>query len=203
MKLYGSLTSPYARKVRIFLIEKGIDCEFIAEGPSDPAGNVPRLNPLGKVPLLIRDDGEVIFESPMIIEFLDDLAGYPLIPAGKTRWQAQRWHALGQGILDAVVARLMETRRTPERQDPAVIDRQECKVAAALRFANEHYNNGKYLLSNSLTIADISLGVALEYIDFRYPHDWRSLYPHLEQWLKEHNTSLSFSKTRPPRDNIN
>ena len=198
MKLYGSLTSPYARKVRIFLIEKGIDYEFITEGPSDPAGNVARLNPLGKVPLLIRDDGEVIFDSPMIIEFLDDLTGYPLIPAGKTRWQAQRWHALGQGILDAVVTRLMETRRTAERRDPAIIDKQEGKVAAALRFADEHYKKGKYLVNNSLTIADISLGVALEYIDFRYPHDWRSLYPNLDRWLKEHSSSPSFSETRPP-----
>jgi len=198
MKLYGSLTSPYVRKVRIFLIEKGIDYEFITEGPSDPAGNVPRLNPLGKVPVLIRDDGEAIFDSPMIIEFLDDLSGHPLIPAGKTRWQAQRWHALGQGILDAVVTRLMETRRVAERQEPAVIDRQEGKIAAALRFANEHYKKEKYLVNGSLTIADISFGVALEYIDFRYPHDWRSLYPRLDQWLNEHSASPSFTVTKPP-----
>lgn len=198
MKLYGSLTSPYARKVRIFLIEKGIECEFIVEGPADPAGNVPRLNPLGKVPLLIRDDGEVIFDSPMIIEFLDGLSGSPLIPEGTLRWQAQRWHALGQGILDAIVTRLMETRRTAERQEPAVIDKQEDKVAAALRFANEHHSKGKYLINDTLTIADITLGVALEYIDFRYPHDWRSLYPRLDEWLGEHNDSHSFVKTRPP-----
>lgn len=199
MKLYGSLTSPYVRKVRIFLKEKGMeDCEFIVEGPSDSAGNVPRLNPLGKVPLLIRDDEEVIFDSPMIIEFLDELAGYPLIPTGKTRWQAQRWHALGQGILDAVVTRLMETRRTAERQDPTVIQRQEGKVAAALHFANDHYKKGKYLVNDSLTIADISFGVALEYIDFRYPHDWRSLYPRLEQWLEGHSSRPSFKETRPP-----
>jgi len=198
MKLYGSLTSPYVRKVRVFMREKEIDYEFIVEGPADPKGNIPRLNPLGKVPLLIRDDDEVMFESPMIIEFLDELSGYPLIPAGKSRWRAQRWHALGQGILDAVVARLMETRRPPERQDPAVIDRQEGKVAAALRFANEHYKKGKYLVDDALTIADISMAVALEYIDFRYAHDWRSLYPHLDQWLAVHSTRPSFIETRPP-----
>ena len=198
MKLYGSLTSPYVRKVRIFMREKEIDYEFVVEGPADPRGNIARLNPLGKVPLLIRDDGEVMFDSPMIIEFLDELSGYPLIPAGKSRWQAQRWHALGQGILDAVVARLMETRRPAERQDPAVIDRQEGKVAAALRFADEHYKKGKYLVNDALTIADISLATALEYIDFRYAHDWRGLYPHLDQWLTTHSMRPAFIETRPP-----
>jgi glutathione S-transferase len=198
MKLYGSLTSPYVRKVRIFLQEKEIDHEFIVEGPSDPKGNISRLNPLGKVPVLIRDDGEVIFDSPMIIEFLDELTGYPLIPSGKSRWRAQRWHALGQGILEAVVARMMETRRPSERQDPAVIDKQEGKVAAALGFADEHYKNGNHLVDDALTIADISLAVALEYIDFRYAHDWRGLYPRLGKWLEEYSSRPAFIETRPP-----
>lgn len=198
MKLYGSLTSPYARKVRIVLIEKDIDCEFIVERPNVPGGNVSRLNPLGKVPVLMRDDDEVLFDSSMIIEFLDGLGGNPLIPDGKVRWQVQRWHALGQGILDAVVARLMETRRSEERQDPAVIDRQENKIANALRFADGHYNNGKYLVNDTLTVADIALGVALEYIDFRYPHDWRGLYPRLAHWLEAHAGSHSFKETRHP-----
>ncbi len=198
MKLYGSLTSPYVRKVRIVLIEKDIDCEFIAERPNVPGGNVSRLNPLGKVPVLMRDDDEVLFDSPMIIEFLDGLGGNPLIPDGKIRWQVQRWHALGQGILDAVVARLMETRRSEERQDPAVIDRQEDKIANALRFADGHYTKGKYLVNDTLTVADIALGVALEYIDFRYPHDWRGLYPRLAQWLEAHAVSHSFKETSHP-----
>ena len=126
MKLYGSLTSPYARKVRIFLMEKGIDCEFIAEGPSDPAGNVPRLNPLGKVPLLIRDDGEVIFDSPMIIEFLDDLTGHPLIPVGKTRWQAQRWHALQRHLDCALLYSCGLPGRDRERES---CNAAECRAA--------------------------------------------------------------------------
>src|SRR3569623_2876075 len=112
MKLYGSLTSPYVRMVRTFLHEKGVAYDFIVESPSDAAGNVARLNPLGKIPVLVRDDGEVVFESMMIIDYLDSVRGAPLIPTtGEARWQAQRWHALGQGMFDAVVARLMETRR--------------------------------------------------------------------------------------------
>ena len=89
MKLYGSLTSPYVRKVRVFLKEKGIAYDFVEEGPADAAGNVARLNPLGKIPTLVRDDGEVLFESAMIVEYLDSLKGAPLIPPpGEARWQA-------------------------------------------------------------------------------------------------------------------
>ena len=99
MKIYGSLTSPYVRKVRIFLAEKGQQYDLVVEGPSDAAGNIARLNPLGKVPLLIRDDDEVLFDSIMIIEYLDALSGISLIPSGDERWRAQRWHFLGQGIM--------------------------------------------------------------------------------------------------------
>lgn len=198
MKLYGSLTSPYARKVRMFLIEKGIDYEFIAEGPSDAAGNVARLNPLGKVPVLVRDDGEVLFDSPMIVEYLDSLRGAPLIPPpGEARWQAQRWHALGQGIADAVVTRLMESRRSPERQEPTVIQKQEGKIAAALSFAEAQVKGGGFLTGIQLTVADIAMGVALGYMDLRYAHDWRSRHPGLAQWFAVFSRRPSFIETAP------
>lgn len=198
MKLYGSLTSPYVRKVRIVLLEKGIACEFITEGPSDPAGNVARLNPLGKVPVLVRPNGEVLFDSPIICEYLDELQGAPLIPEGEIRWEAQRWHALGQGIMDAVVARLMETRRPAERQDSAVIRKQEAKVAAALEFAASKHNGGDYLVDGRFGIADIAVGAALAYIDLRYPHDWRANHPGLARWFATVNSRPSFTSTAPP-----
>jgi glutathione S-transferase len=198
MKLYGSLTSPYVRKVRVFLREKDIAYEFITEGPSDTAGNVSRLNPLGKIPVLIREDGEALFDSPMIVEYLDSLQGEPLIPSpGEARWQAQRWHALGQGIADAVVTRLTETRRSPERQDPAVIHRQEGKIAAALNFAERHTRGGEFLVENRLTVADIAVSVALGYVDLRYAHDWRNHYPRLAQWLSVFSRRPSFVETMP------
>jgi len=198
MKLYGSLTSPYVRKVRIVLFEKGIPCEFIVEGPSDPAGNIARLNPLGKVPVLVRPNGEVMFDSPIICEYLDELQGAPLIPEGETRWEAQRWHALGQGMMDAVVARLMETRRPPERQEDAVIRKQETKVAAALDFATSNYRGGDHLVDGRFGMADIAMGVALAYIDLRYPHDWRSTHPELDRWFTTLNARPSFTRTAPP-----
>src|SRR3569833_2727003 len=146
MKLYGTLTSPYVRKVRAFLHEKGLAHDFVIEAPSDAAGNVARRNPLGKIPVLVRDDGEVVFESMMIIEYLDSVRGAPLIPpTGEARWQAQRWVA----------------------QDATLIQRQEGKIAGALRFADAHYRGGDYLVGDGLTLADIAFGIGLEYIDLR------------------------------------
>ncbi|MDE2090030.1 MAG: glutathione S-transferase N-terminal domain-containing protein [Gammaproteobacteria bacterium] len=198
MKLYGSLTSPYVRKVRMFLAEKGIAYEFVNEGPSDAAGNVARLNPLGKVPLLVRDDGEVLFDSPMIVEYLDSQKGEPLIPPpGEARWLAQRWHALGQGIMDATVTRLMETRRAPERQEAAVIKKQEAKIAAALAYAASHIGDGEFLVGKGLTVADIALGAALGYLDLRYAHDWRSAHPRVASWFAEFGLRPSYRETAP------
>lgn len=200
MKLYGSLTSPYVRKVRAFMHEKGIECDFVVEAATDPAGNVARLNPLGKIPVLVRDDGETLFESMMLIEYLDSLRGAPLIPPpGEARWRAQRWHALGQGMLDAVVTRLMETRRPQVGQDAALIRRQEAKIAAALQFAEAHHEGGEFLLGDAIGIADIALGVALEYIDLRYPHDWRTHHPRLAEWLEPIARRSAFTHTAPPK----
>ena len=199
MKLFGTLTSPYVRKIRIFLQEKGIDCEFIIEGPAEAAGNVARLNPLGKVPVLERDDGQVLFESIMIVDYLDSLGGALLIPSsGEVRWETQRWHALGQGIADAVVTRFLEARRSAECQDPMQIQRQEGKVAAALTFAESHVSDGEYLVDSQLTVADIAMGVALGYVDLRYAHDWRDSHPRLASWFAVFSQRPSFVVTTPP-----
>ena len=200
MKLYASLTSPYARKVRICLIEMNLQYEFVVEMPSDPKANVAHLNPLGKVPLLQRNDGEVLFNSPMIIEYLQSLSSksLSLVPTEADFWRVQRWHALGDGIMDAVVARMLELRRADELQDANVLSRQEGKVASALRFADENYKGGEYLEAANFSIADIAFAVALEYVDFRYPHDWRSTYPRLAKWLSGVTQRPSFNETSPP-----
>jgi glutathione S-transferase len=199
MKLYASTTSPYARKVRICLIELGIDCDFIVESPSDSASHVARMNPLGKVPLLECDNGEPVFNSPMIVEYIDSLTPTQLIPSHpEQRWQVQRWHALGDGIIDAVVARMLEARRSPDKQDLSFISKQEGKVAAALLFAAEHYSGGPYLFGDRFCLADIALGVALDYIDFRYPHDWRVTQPQLAAWHSSINQRSSFRQSAPP-----
>lgn len=202
MNLYGTLTSPYVRKVRAFIHEKGVACKFIVEAPGDAAGNVPRLNPLGKIPLLELDDGEVVFDSTMIIEYIDGLAEPRLIPsAAADRWHAQRWHALGHGICEAVVTRLFETRRPPEKQDAGVIARQEGKVRAALKYAEAQLGAGSPgtpLIGDSFGIADIALAIGLEHIDLRYAHDWRTPHPALARWLAGLTECPCLKETRAP-----
>ncbi len=199
MKLYGSETSPYVRKVRILIKEKNIPCEFIIEGPADAAGHVAALNPLGKVPVLLRDAGDVLFDSPMIVEYLDSLKGEPLLPLnGEARWVTQRWHALGQGIQDAAVVRLMEIRKPEDKQMPDVISKQEGKIAAAFKYVDAAKRGATYLVDDRFSLADIALGVALDYIDLRYPHAWRAQYPRLAQWQAGMAKRASFVETLPP-----
>jgi glutathione S-transferase len=199
MKLYGSLTSPYVRKVRVLLIEKNIPCELVVCDPHQPDSIVRRHNPLGKVPVLERDDGSNLFDSPVIIEYLDGLGGDALIPAaGESRWRVLRWQALADGILDAVVARLLETRRPSERQSPEAMALQEGKVARALGFADESCGAEAYLVDGRFTFADVALGVALAYTDFRYPHDWRAKHRRLASWFALTSARSSFVETQPP-----
>lgn len=199
MKLFGSLTSPYVRKVRVLLIEKNIPCELVVCDPHQPDSIVQRHNPLGKVPVLERNDGSNLFDSPVIIEYLDGLKGDALIPAaGESRWDVLRWQALADGILDAVVARLLETRRPKERQSPEAMTLQESKVARALAFADESCGAEAYLADGRFTAADLALGVALAYTDFRYPHDWRSMHRRLADWFAPTSARSSFVETQPP-----
>lgn len=199
MKLYGSLTSPYARKVRILIAEKALPCEFVAIDPGASAGPLGRLNPLGKVPVLERDDGSTLFDSPVILEYLDSLAAPALIPAaGEAHWTVRRWEALADGIMDAVVARLIETRRPPTQQSEDVIRKQEVKVANALDFAEAQLDDAPYLAGRSFTVADIAFGAAVEYIDLRYPHDWRQTHARLARWHAGVAERASFRATRPP-----
>ncbi|MFQ5546054.1 MAG: glutathione S-transferase N-terminal domain-containing protein [Acidiferrobacterales bacterium] len=199
MKLYGSSTSPYVRKVRISLREKSIACDFVVSDPWDEASMVPKLNLLGKVPVLELDDGSTLFDSPVIIEYLDSLKGENLLPAaGEIRWQALRWQALGDGILDAAVARLLETRRPEELQSSTTISHQESKVARALEFIDKTNKGKHYFVDDRFTLADLTIGVALEYVDFRYPHNWREQFPRIALKLVGLSTRPSFAETLPP-----
>ena len=199
MKLYGNETSPYVRKVRILVMEKGIDCGLVKADYVDPASPVHVHNPLGKIPVLERSDGSTLFDSPVIVEYLDSLKTPALIPAsGEPRWQVLRMQALADGLLDATVARMLELRRPPEQQAAATVQKQETKVARGLDWAETQVRGKNYLVDNRLTAADISLAVALDYIDFRYAHDWRSRCPQLAAWLKGMNARPSMATTRPP-----
>jgi glutathione S-transferase len=200
MKLYGSLTSPYVRKVRMVLMEKNLPCEMMVEGPADAAGNVVRLNPLRAIPVLERDDGDVYFDSIVICEYIDSLNDTPrLYPAsGEARWQALRWHALGQGMMEATVARFVELRKPAEKQDPAVATKHEARIAAAMAFGNDRMPASGFIQGKTIGIADIALGAALGYVDLRYAHDWRGKYPKLAAWFKPLSERPSFVETLAP-----
>jgi glutathione S-transferase len=199
MKLYGSLTSPYVRKARILIREKNLPCEFIVADAWAADSPVPALNPLGKVPVLALDNNDTLFDSPVIIEYLDSLQTPALLAAaGAARWDMLRWQALADGVLDAVVTRLLESRRPAAQQSADNLRRQEEKIARSLEYIARRLGNAPWLVADRFTLADLVVAVALEYTDFRYPHDWRSRHPRLGQWLAGISTRPSFIETRPP-----
>ncbi len=199
MKIYGSVTSPYVRKVRILALEKGIKCDFVVADAWAADSPIPKLNPLGKVPVFERDDGKVLFDSPLIGEYLDSLKAPALIPAsGEPRWQALTVHALAQGMLDATVARLLESRRAAPQKSDETITRQEQKIARALDYASGLVAGRQYLVGERFGYADLCLAVALDYLDFRYAHPWRDKHAALGHWLSTINDRPSFRETMAP-----
>lgn len=200
MKLYGHATSPYVRKVRIALREKNLRFEWVQEAPADPGNHIADLNPLGKVPVLETDEGRVFFDSALILEYIDGLTPERLIPATgqPERLPVLLWNTLGSGIVDATVARLLEDRRPAEQKSQALIARQEEKIARSLAWADKADKGRAYLVADRFSLADLGLALALEYIDFRYPHPWRERHPRLARWLAGISTRGSFAETMPP-----
>jgi len=197
LKLYGSLTSPYVRKVRILLAEKNIQHEFIVSPPAMDNTELAAANPLGKVPALVLDSGELLIDSGLHVEYIDSLPGEKFIPADDSRWVVLNWHELGNGISDAVVARMLEGRRTPECQVADNIKKQEMKVERAMQYSEDRIR-GEFLAANRLTLADMSLGAALSYIDLRWVHDWRGRFPKTAAWYENICQRDSFLATAFP-----
>ncbi len=184
MKLIGSLSSPFARKVRVALAEKRVDCEFVIDSPSDPATRVPEFNPLGKIPVLVIDDGSTIFDSPVIVEYLDSISPVGrLIPEPiRQRIQVRRWEAVADGMMDAAVLLVQEGRRPKELQSESVIARQRGKIDRALAWAGADLADKTWCAAETYSLADIALGCALGFLDFRFKDiDWRGKYPNLRQ----------------------
>lgn len=198
MKLRYSPTSPYARKVRITILELGLS-DRVEQVETDPwtDGALRAENPLGKVPSLALADGETLYDSPVICEYLDFLAKGRLFPApGPARWKALRQQALGDGLADAIVRRFVEQRRPAEQQATAVIKRQEEAIVAALAAAEREAAG---LSLKELTIGEIALAAALGYLELRMPqNDWRSAHPRLARWLALFAERPSYAATRSP-----
>lgn len=202
MKLIGSLTSPYVRKVRVVLAEKRLDYQFEIEDvwASD---RILASNPLGKVPCLVMEGGEAIFDSRVIVEYVDTLSPVSrLIPSGgRDRAEVRTWEALADGLLDAaVLARLERTwaGRADGERSQAWIDRQMTKIRTALVALARGLGERPYCTGIHLTLADIATGCALGHLDFRFPDiAWREQHPNLGRLSDKLNNRPSFIDTAP------
>lgn len=200
MKLIGSLTSPYVRKVRIVLAEKKIDAEFAVDSPWTPQTGVPDVNPLGKIPVLILDDGTALFDSRVIVEYLDHSSpNNKLIPTpNRERTLARRFEALADGLCDAAATIFLEKKRPEAQQSPDWIARQHQKIAAGLKFMATELADDAWCMGTPFTLADIACGTALGYLAFRFPDiDWRSDYPNLGRLFDKLQQRPAFADTTP------
>ncbi len=203
MKLIGSVSSPYVRKVRIVMAEKKLDYQFAQE---DVWGSDAILasNPLGKVPCLVMEGGEAVFDSRVIVEYLDARSPLArLIPEpNRERTEVRTWEALADGILDALILARLEATwagRTAEQRSQAWIDRQMKKVDASLVAFATGVAAKPWCTGIHMTLADVAVGCALGYLDFRFPQiGWRADHPNLARLADKLNARQSFIDTAPP-----
>lgn len=186
MKLLGSDTSPYTRKARLVLLEKAIPHAYVVDPPREPGSRVPTVNPLGRIPALLLDDGTAVFDSPVICEYLDALGDRPiLIPRGDAaaRMRVRRWEALADGLMDSAVAMRVESLRSADKQDPATLALHDRAITRALAHAADELGQRRWCEGDALSLADLALVSALLYLDLRQPdRNWRVLHPALAAW---------------------
>ncbi|HEX6733922.1 MAG TPA: glutathione S-transferase [Azonexus sp.] len=200
MKLIGSHSSPYTRKVRIVLAEKKIEYEFVIDSPWAPDSKVPTFNPLGKVPVLMLDDETPLFDSRVIVDYLDNVTpNNKLLPApNRERIEVKRWEALADGLCDAAVAALLESRRPKSEQSADWIARQHGKVARSLEFMAAELGEKPFCMGTHFSMADIAVGTALGYLSFRFADiDWPASHPNLEKLYAKLLQRPSFADTVP------
>lgn len=195
MKLAYSPASPYVRKCWMVAILRGIDSKIELWKVPTSAPELAAQNPLSKIPTLITDDGQVLYDSPVIAEYLDSIGDAPrLIPAeGPARWKALTLAALGDGILDATQPRRREVALPQDDGRKEYIATQQAKVTRALAALEKEY------LGDLKTIGDVAVACALGYLDFRYPHEpWRPGHPNLEAWYARVMTLPAMARSMPP-----
>jgi glutathione S-transferase len=202
MKLIGALASPYVRKVRVVMAEKKLDYQFVTEDvwASDA---ILASNPLGKVPCLVMEGGEAVFDSRVIVEYLDARSPLArLIPEpNRERTEVRTWEALADGICDAAILARLEANwpgRTAEQRSQAWIDRQLVKVRASLDAISTGLAEKPWCSGIHMTLADIAVGCALGYLAFRFPQiGWREEQPNLARLADKMNARQSFIDTAP------
>ncbi len=203
MKLIGSVSSPYVRKVRIVMAEKKLEYHYVLEDVWADDTTITASNPVGKVPCLVMEGGEALFDSRVIVEYLDTLSpvGKLIPPSGRERAEVKTWEALADGLLDAAVAARLEAHwagRSETERSQAWIDRQLGKVHDCLVAMNQGLGDKPFCCGTHLNLADLAVGCALGYLDFRFPHiGWREDYPHLDALQEKLMQRPSFIDTQP------
>lgn len=203
MKLIGAVTSPYVRKVRVVMAEKKLDYQFVPEDVWSADTTIATSNPLGKVPCLIMEGGEAVFDSRVIVEYLDTLSpvGKLIPPSGRERAEVKTWEALADGVMDAaILARLEATwpGRTDAQRSQAWIDRQLGKVDAALVAMARGLGDKPFCSGIHLSLSDVAVGCALGYLSFRFPQlEWRTTHPNLARLADKLALRQSFADSRP------
>jgi glutathione S-transferase len=182
MKLIGTVTSPFVRKIRILLLEKAIPFELIIDPPQQAGAKVADYNPLGKIPILIGDDESIWYDSDLIIEYLETLhTDLPLMPQDRrAALPVRKTLVLADGITDAGVLIFQENRRSDDKQDPAWISLQQTKIERGLAGLEQAAINKTFLHNETFSAADIAVGCLLQWLEFRLPKiQWRLRYPAL------------------------
>lgn len=201
MKLIGTPTSPYTRKARVVLAEKKIEYEFVVDVPYEAGSHVADFNPLGKVPVLVLDDETTVFDSRVIVEYLDHASPVArLIPENtRQRIQARRWEALADGCTDATVALVLEGRRPAALQWPDAMARQQDKVERALEAMAAELGAKNWCCGGSFNLSDVAVGCCLGFLDLRLPDlPWRKTHPNLARLADKLAQRPSFRDSAPP-----
>jgi glutathione S-transferase len=203
MKLIGSMASPYVRKVRIVMAEKKLDYQFILENVWAADTTMPESNPLGKVPCLVMEGGEAVFDSRVIVEYLDTLSPVgKLIPMqGRERAEVKTWEALADGLLDAAILARLEASwdgRAEGQRSQAWIDRQMGKIDAVLQAMSTGLGDKPFCSGVHFSLSDVATGCALGYLDLRFGAiDWRERHPNLARLQEKLAQRSSFIETNP------
>lgn len=199
MKLLASKTSPFSRKVRIVFAEKKCEYTLVEQDPWNERSVVNEHNPLGKVPVLVLEDGTNLFDSRVIVEYVDLISPVSrLIPEpARQRILVKRWEALADGLMEAAVGAHGEVTRPKRQQNPATMERHAAKMRAAVQTMSRDLGDRLWCNGEAYSLADIATGVALDFLDFRHPEfDWRADATNLSRHLQKLVKRASFEHTR-------
>lgn len=199
-KLISATPSPYARKVRIALTEKGVPFELITEVPWDSTTSTPRYNPLEKLPILLLEDGTSVYESSYILEYLEVMHPSPALVSadGVERLAARKFEVLCDGVCDAMLLTFFERRRPAECRSPQWSARQQRKIEGGVREIARLIGEREFAVGDRFGLGDIAAGTVVAYLSVRYPEfDWRTPHPNLAAFSDRMEKRASFASSRP------